>query len=556
MKELQIGSSLKASLIDTWPRTEPASEPRDRRKRVVRLLPHLQLTALWLILIGRCFHFTEFVNNEVDVLPVARQAVESDWLPGDWYLNLEIGYRGLFNAMAGPLVSHLGFVDGAIVGRLLVYLLMAGAILAFFRALKIPFGPGILMLLVFLNKQTIVAGEWMVGGLETKAVAWPLVILALAALARRTWFRFFAFSGAAMSFHILLGSYALICSAVALIADRNARREWRSILGKSWIVFVTGGWGLHVIGTQLFDSGPAPEGGWTDYVLMRVPHHVHPTAWNGSGWMIEVAVALAILVVLRRSRNEAISCLARYGITALALFGFGLVLWLAGAVALLRFYWFRFGDTIVPFIVTMLIAYGAGLMDRGLAKSQSGLLIKRTVPLLATVVVVTISAIQTMSQATSIPRWSGARMRWPSGRGSDQMDDRPRASILPGALLDRIKRETPTDALFLISPTMQEFYVRAERRAFVSFKHSPQSAADVTEWRRRLRLLNGGRPITERGFAVAKEIERTFYNMSADEVQHLAHVAGADYYLGKTEQQLPFRAVMGENGYVLYAVGE
>lgn len=534
----QTAFDLNSSLIDSRPGTEPASQLTDRSRRLVRLLPYLQLAALWLILIGRCFHFTDFANNEVDVLPVARQAVESDWLPGDWYLNLDIGYRGLFNALAGPLVSGLGFVEGAIVGRLLVYLLMAGALLAFFRAFRISFAPGVLMLLVFLNNQTIVAGEWMLGGLETKAVAWPFVILAVAALARRRWLRFFAFSGAALSFHILVGSYALLCGAVALVAERSTRREWRPILGNSWILPVTGGWGLYAMGAQVFGGGPAPPGGWADYVLMRVPHHVHPGAWSGSGWMIELAVALAILIVVwRRSRNPAIALLARYGLAALGLFAAGLILWLAGAVELLRFYWFRFGDAMIPFIVAMLIAYGAGLLYRRFVKSGTGRLMGRTAALLAMGVVVTVYAIRT-------------------GKGIDRMDDRPWAPVPYGTLLDRIERETPADALFLISPTMQEFYVRAERRTFVSFKHSPQSAADVVEWRQRLRLLNRGRPITVRGFAAAEEIERNFYNMSAEEVRHLARITGADYYLGKEEQQLPFRSVMSQNGYVLYAVGE
>ncbi|MGL5075030.1 MAG: DUF6798 domain-containing protein, partial [Waterburya sp.] len=36
------------------------------------------------------------VWNEVDVLPLAKQFVAPDWIPNDWYLNLETNYRALF----------------------------------------------------------------------------------------------------------------------------------------------------------------------------------------------------------------------------------------------------------------------------------------------------------------------------------------------------------------------------------------------------------------------------------------------------------------------------
>lgn len=35
--------------------------------------------------------------NELDVLPIARQAADPTWIPGDWYLNQPSGYRLLFN---------------------------------------------------------------------------------------------------------------------------------------------------------------------------------------------------------------------------------------------------------------------------------------------------------------------------------------------------------------------------------------------------------------------------------------------------------------------------
>ena len=45
--------------------------------------------------------------NEADVLPLARQAADARWLPNDWYLNEDAGYRFAFQRFAGPLVFRM-----------------------------------------------------------------------------------------------------------------------------------------------------------------------------------------------------------------------------------------------------------------------------------------------------------------------------------------------------------------------------------------------------------------------------------------------------------------
>lgn len=56
-------------------------------------------------------------GNEVDVLPLARQFADPNWLPTDWYLNQPPGYRLLFQFLAGNLASRLGFLWTSILGR-------------------------------------------------------------------------------------------------------------------------------------------------------------------------------------------------------------------------------------------------------------------------------------------------------------------------------------------------------------------------------------------------------------------------------------------------------
>ena len=512
------------------------------------IVPAFQLFVLWVIVIARCFLFNDFAHNEVDILPSARQSVEGSRLSQDWYLNREIGYRGLFNQLAGPLVSTLGFRYGAVVGRLLLYLLFAGSILVFFRTFRIRFAFGLLLLILFLNNQSLIAGEWMVGGLETKALAWPLVLFAISAFARKKWLAGFAFAGGALSFHILVGLYLLPCLGLALLLNRK-EYDLKEGLRHVWIFFLTGAWGLYAVIRRLFFAGEAPEGGWSLYVNLRVPHHVLPDMWPTGFWIVELSVGFLLALVLARyARIVRLRFLASLVAGSGLLFGAGLLLWISGATDLLRFYWFRFPDTLIPFFIAMMIAlllsrlferYPASesRMDSLSVPERSRTLgLKQGAELLLTLLLVTLSLAGIIRDLPSLEREDG----W--------------ASTPYTPMFDWIAENTPRDAVFLIDPAMQEFYVRAERALFVSFKHSPQSAGDVAEWHRRLVLCNGGTPLQGKGFSAAKRIKANFYRLDSAQIGELARQYGVDYYLGREEQALPFARVHRWEDLTLYKV--
>lgn len=75
--------------------------------------------------------------NEVDVLPIAKQFVNPNWMSTDWYLNQPPGYRLLFQSIFGRLIDSLGFLYGAMVGRLFCYTLVALGIVLISRRLQI-----------------------------------------------------------------------------------------------------------------------------------------------------------------------------------------------------------------------------------------------------------------------------------------------------------------------------------------------------------------------------------------------------------------------------------
>ena len=117
-----------------------------------------------------------------------------------------------------------------------------------------------------------------------------------------------------------------------------------------------------------------------------------------------------------------------------------------------------------------------------------------------------------------------------------------------------IDENTPREAIFLVDPLINEFYTYAKRARFVSFNHSPQSAADILEWYERITLSNGNQ---QPRVPVARgEIQKNFYELDEEFIQQLADTYGLTYYLGLAGDQLLFERVYVDDTYVLYKIDQ
>jgi hypothetical protein len=489
-----------------------------------------------------------YLGNEVDILPSARQSVQRSWLPNDWYLNLEIGYRQPFNFVSGSLVSLLGFRCGAYIGRLLIYFLLAVALYAFFKAFRLRLSYGLLAVLLFLSNQSLIAGEWIAGGVETKTIAYALVILSCATFFQKRYLLGFAFAGAAMSFHALVGLYAMFCIAVALLLTGTSRPQWRTYVTHSWPFFLTGIFGLQAIIIHLLPQhGIRVIEAWEIYVTYRVPHHVLPSAWPAYLWVAKLSLATCLFLVMYfiAGHSRAIRFISAYALGSVLLFFFGLSLYTWGETHQLRYYWFRFPDVMVPFMSIILIAFALDVFPdrRKLMLSIPDNLQNRMRALLTLgrPTLLTVAVILIMLQSTY-----QLQMRH---RGSPEEKARVTAT---GPVLEWIEENTSKDAVFLVDPTMSDFYIRAQRSMFVSFKHSPQSAADILEWYKRIKIANGNRPPAKSGFGSLEEIKTDFYNLDEDEIRQIGDSYRVDYYLGLPQQPLTFDRVYSDTNFTLY----
>jgi hypothetical protein len=151
--------------------------------------------------------------NELDVLPIARQFADPDWIPGDWYLNQPAGYRLLFNFIFGNLAAHWGLLATSIGGRLFCYGLVAIGLTLLGEQLGLTRKFTLLavgLLLFVIPEQSFAANEWFVRALEAKAVAYGLILIAIGLLLSGRYFWMALLLGLATSFHVAVGGWAFL----------------------------------------------------------------------------------------------------------------------------------------------------------------------------------------------------------------------------------------------------------------------------------------------------------------------------------------------------------
>jgi hypothetical protein len=515
-------------------------------KVIGTIISIIAVSIIWILITVEEFSFS-FMGNETDILPSILQVANHAWLPNDWYLNLYTSYRQLFGLIFGRLIYEFGFVNGAYIGRLIVYLLLAIAFFFLFKSMHLRPWYGILVVILFLSHQSLAAGEWVVYGLDAKTIAYAMVFLSFTLFLRKRYFLAYAFAGAAISFHVLVGIYALICILFASVLNKSWRTDWRLYIKNIWPIFITGFFGIWAVIEQLLPvKGVDVQRAWDIYVYYRIPQHVMPFTWTTVPWEAELAVAtIFFLLVFFLSGSKTIRFIAAFALGSVSLFIIGLIIFAFRDTQLLSYYWFRFPDVMVPFMSLVLVvllfnnyANGSLIKNPIYQKLSQGLhIILRLVPPIILGIFIIILAQQTnrlhTSYADSLINNSG--------------------TILPAFAW--ISSNTPNSAVVLVDPTEEDFYIYAQRAMFVSWKSSPQSAAAILEWYKRISLINGNIDLVKGNSGSSiREIHANYYKLEENQILQISSEYGINYYVGLADQKLSFKRVYSDSIYAVYAM--
>lgn len=451
--------------------------------------------------------------NEAHYLTKAKHYWNSQFCPGDHFLD-SADAHWVFYWSFGWVTRFVSLPTTAWIGRVVTWWLLAWSWGRLSWALTPRRGLAVWTFAVFacLVQRALFAGEWVVGGVEAKGFAFALVFTGLEAWIRRRWSRALLLLGAATAVHVLTGGWSLIACTLSwrmLGPSRPSLRElYPAAIGAGFLALPGVVPGLLL--TMGVDGHIVREANRI-YVYERLGHHLvfHQIFYAEHGvYAIRFGALVACwLVMLWQSSREQSCRDSRHwrlqgfvaGSVLIALLGIAIdqstLEFPDVGAALLRYYWFRLSDVMVP------LGYALSL-GRLLVTWEASRPGRAAWVLIGTLCLV---------------GWSIGAHAW-----QRLADLRPAAEIQAAPLLDAnpaaarrryedwvracrwIARNTPAAARFLTPRTQQTFKWYAERSEVVTGKDVPQDAAALVEWRARMRAVYASTS-TEDGLAALGE---------------------------------------------------
>ncbi|NOX56161.1 MAG: PQQ-binding-like beta-propeller repeat protein [Planctomycetes bacterium] len=495
--------------------------------------------------------------NEPHYLAKAKHFWQPDWCRGDFFLESSNPHL-VFYCTIGSLTNWFTLAQTAWIGRAVGLALLAAGWSRFL--LKVLPSPRTVLWVTWLYMAVAAcgnfSGEWIIGGIEAKVIAYGLDFLALALALEGRWTMAALCAGVAVSFHPVVGLWVSICvvlasGAVSMVRRLMRRRPaeqpaagtagdervgpdrvfWPASLRQ--LVWVTG---LFLVGSlpglwpalRLLAAGDRDvqfEGNYIQ-VFYRLRHHLdpnvfHPAAYVGYTLLFAVWLALFALSWLAQRRRWPVrpqTLSARWQLSeeqrwfhrfvaatcVVALFGLlvGLgpppsarTVYQSLRMTVLKLYPFRLFDAILPLGVCCLLGT--------LAERWSGISShEKTSP--------------GRGHLAAAP-WFFFLAAWVFSLAMPAPDRNP-SRLEPVQLADWldvcrwVNDHTTSDALILTPPTAWAFKWYAERAEYVNFKDCPQDAPGIVEWNRRLRYLKrwGQKSYDDGGYSIdeVRELQR------------------------------------------------
>jgi hypothetical protein len=498
--------------------------------------------------------------NEPHYLCKAKHYWQPEWCRRDFFLTSSNPHL-MFYIAVGWLARWCSLDVIAILTRGAGYLLLAVGWTRFSRAFALTPRLSIVSvwLMLVINSSISLSGEWLVGGIESKVIAYACVLSGLADGLNRRWPLAGLQLGLAVAFHPLVGLWSVIAAGAGTFWS-----EWRAgrIQYRSPSVLLPGllGRGKQelrskvscVVGLVLFLAtsmagivpamsavvGQAPKDSYTAsfiQVFYRLSHHLDPMQFPWQGYAVYVLLlAVGCYLSLHRIPQREYAWLRNFIIAAS---GIAFVGWLAGLgprphpehmplfglrMTALKFYPFRLADAVVPmFFVLTLVSWFSDRVRWSRRPHQTLRRFEIGVGVL-------------LFGALAYGFGVGSARYLPDDRETDWLD-----------VCRWAKANTPADTLFITPNESWGFKWFAERAEYVAFKDCPQDPKSLIEWNNRLRWL---RRWADAGFADGR--------YSAEEVIQVRDHTHAEFFISRELAKLEAPVVYANSTYTIYAMGE
>ncbi len=475
--------------------------------------------------------------NEATYLTKARHYWQPEWAAGDLYLESGDAHR-VFYVIFGWVTSLVPLPVAAWIGRLVTWLSIAAAWQRLSWALVPRRGMAVLSagLFVALCERFHMAGEWVIGGCEAKGFAYALVFAALASIVRQRWLLGCLLLGGACALHPIVGLWSFAAAVVAYARPAEDRPPTIALLPVLVVASAIAAAGIQPALEMDANTDPAVRTAAREiYVFQRLPHHLVPSRMDSEhvlrfAGLSLVWLALCFLVTTDKRQRPLRTFVAVSLVIALC--GVLIDELLEGSprwrAELLRLYWFRLSDVMVPVGVALLVTIA--LVD-GLAARRRGAK--------AALVVCILAVVGHLLEHEGRFRPS---VRTPRGERGVVIDDWR-------AACEWIVENTPPQSRWITPRYQQTFKWHTGREEVANWKDLPQDAQSIVTWWTRLGTLTPDAVHPESG---TPRRSNDLGWLGTARLRELGIVYGADYVVARAEPRVALPLLYQNNSYAVY----
>ncbi len=472
--------------------------------------------------------------NEPHYLGKARHYWDPAWIQNDFFLQSADSHWA-FYVTCGWASRFLAFPALAWVGRVATWALLAIAWRRLSWSVIPQIGMSILSaaLFVTLNENFQMAGEWVVGGFEAKGLAYALVFAGLAELVRGRWNATWILLGAASAFHVLVGGWTVLAAGICWLVAGPQRPRLVAMLPGLAVGGVLSLAGLVPALAINLHADPATVARANEiYVYERLTHHL--SFFDiAAGFRWRFALLTIAWFVLSSLRSAG---LTQNGLRAIVNASLGVVVVGIGlsimghtypdrVSGLLRFYWFRLADCLVPLGVAL------GITALLMHWSESRWWARIATSLALAGLLLAPQFVARLSPGTPRADKPGKVTNYPDWRDACEW----------------IAANTPPEARFLTPRTAQTFKWYAGRSEVATWKDLPQDAESIVAWRQRLEDLHGTGDSAEPWYDSLAEAPPS-------RLRDVAQRYDAQYLLTESEPPLDLKCIYQNDSYAVYEI--